>query len=49
MIKAEVVFDGDTITIGKFMIINDYGSRWLVVDEDVFDTLEQAITYCLEN
>lgn len=52
MIKAEVVFDGDKIFINGYTIY--CGAVFhqvcaLQITMNTFDTLEQAIKYCLEN
>jgi hypothetical protein len=49
MIKCEVVFDGDYIRVNNYKIWNDYGASWWVESVGRFDTLEQAIKWCLEN
>ena len=58
MIKAEVVFDGDSMTINGFSICkdNDRYEVWLygygiTNHRHLFTSvsLEQAVTYCLEN
>lgn len=52
MIKCEVVFKGEDIHIGNWMIFKR-NDMWVATmngkDEDYYDHLEQAIAYCLEN
>lgn len=48
MIKCEVAFDGDDILVNDHKIWNEYGSSWWVENVGRFDTLEQAIAYCME-
>lgn len=53
MIKAEVVFDEDTIMVNgrKFTVAAEYGYDTIILGEDGLDeysTLEQAIAYCME-
>ncbi|AUM27170.1 hypothetical protein ACT4VJ_14530 [Acinetobacter baumannii] len=56
MIKAEsgVEFDGDDVWIGSVLISKCFGNEeWTAfLDNDVekeFETLELAVTYCLEH
>ena len=51
MIKAEVVFDGDVIRVNKYSIYRcKSGNGYGVYNKTVgFDSIEQAIKYCLEN
>lgn len=54
MIKAEVVFDGDSIEINgkKFSVVAEYGYSIIIDNEigiDDYSTIEQAIASCLEN
>ncbi|MDC4584725.1 hypothetical protein NQ814_08460 [Acinetobacter baumannii] len=56
MIKAEsgVEFDGDDVWIGSVLISRYFGNEeWTAfLDNDVekeFETLELAVTYCLEH
>ncbi len=52
MLKCEVVFKGNDILVGNWMIFQRNG---LIVvtengkDEDYFDSIEQAIQYCKGN
>ncbi len=47
MTKAEVVFEGNTISINGIDIdVDTLGSCAI---REYFDTIEQAIKYCLEN
>lgn len=51
VIKAEVVFDVDMIEVNGFSIYQ-HSDEWEINNgsfSDVFSTLEQAISYCLEN
>jgi hypothetical protein len=50
MIKAEVIFDGDEIHCkGKMICFEQLTTGdFHVVDGDLFNTLEEAIKYCLE-
>lgn len=55
MIKAEVVFDGEDIIIGLWLIVhtNNFGFSYCATkngkDLDYFYNREDAIKYCLEN
>ena len=57
MTKCEVVFDGDEILIKDYSIsasaCNDGGTSFDIVKDDMliksYDTIEEAIEYCLEN
>lgn len=52
MIKAEVVFDGDTLTVNgrKFYVFAEYGydTYCKTADEKEFDTIEEAVSWCQE-
>ena len=51
MIKAEVVFDGDSMCINGWYVYS-IGDEWEVLmgeDSEQFICREQAIKYCLEN
>ena len=52
MIKAEVLFNFDTVWINDFAIFKRF-DKWMVIqcdkdDVEKFDFLEQAISWCLE-
>ena len=54
MIKCEVVFDGDVIKIGVYIVdFCSYSEAYHISIEDEFikwcETQEQAIKYCMEN
>lgn len=50
MIKAEVVFDGDSMTINGYALYNSDKGYWFIAGVvHKFHVLEQAIKYCLEN
>ena len=53
MIKCEVVFDGDVITVKSFYEIRvEVSACDVYIDHvyvDTFNTVEQAIQYCMEN
>lgn len=53
MIKCELKINDSDIQLGKYTMRSDYSQNWvvLIADKvvDFFDTLEQAIQYCLEN
>jgi len=53
MIKAEVVFDEDWIKLGDYELREGKNNMWHIYKNeshiDYFDTLEDAIKYCLEN
>lgn len=54
MIKAEVVFDGESIFVNGRTIKIDhldwlYHVYELEIHVDMFQSLEQAIKYCMEN
>lgn len=53
MIKCELKINDSDIHLGKYTMRSDYSQNWVVlIAEKVvnfFDTLEQAIQYCLEN
>lgn len=51
MIKCEVVFDGDDITIGNYTIKADDGMVCVYLGEtflDWFNYQEEAVKYCME-
>ena len=50
MIEAKVVFDGNDLIIGKYTIYRSACTGYGIYNMDKgFDTLEQAVKYCMEN
>lgn len=52
MIKAEVVFEDDSMCVNKWYVYELYEEKYEVIKDDnlkQFCSLEKAIKYCLEN
>lgn len=51
MIKCEVVFDGDDMFCNGLELHENNDGTWVVFDyvSQDFNTLKEAISYCMEN